>query len=328
MKKIRLTAISIICIITFFVGLTGCASVKDKSDISKNTPSTDSNTNGTSSQNSSYVMENKHNSFLSGNDDGADSIEYNKYIKKVWVVKNWSKGAYDYSSFYISKIANGEIEGKFSTGGIVVPNYRSVLGNLTGKINNDMAECQFSDKYGNKGDVKLVFKANDEIEATIEYTNKSQTYKDLSLDGTFLFKQYNLNDIDGFTQFKDQSFTVDLNSWGNVKFVSGRYIGAKHILTVCYLTNKDGDIIYDFDPPFPYDVDVKAVSFQDVNKDGLKDIIIVVGNSNDSSWQIATVFFQRDDGWFDSDSALDEEINDSGNNKDIKTITDYLSKKL
>lgn len=276
MKKIGLTTILIIYIITFCVGLTGCASIKYKSDIYENTSSTNSNTNGISNQNS-----------LSVNNDNTDSIEYNKYIKKVWIVKNWSKGVYGYSYFCISKIENGEIEGKFSTGGISAPNYGSILGDLAGKISNDTAECQFSDKDGNNGNIKLVFKANDEIEATIEYTNKSQAYKDLSLDGTFLFKPFNLNDIDAYTPFKDQSFAVDLNSWGNVKFVSGKYIGKNHILTVCFLTNADGDIFYEFNSAFPYAADVKAVSFQEVNKDGLKDIIIVVGNSDDStSWCI------------------------------------------
>lgn len=256
-----------------------------------------------------------------------DPIDYDQYIKRTWIIKKGTDDNENFS-FYISKIANGVIEGKFSMSGVVVANYQSDFGNLVGKINNDTAECQFSDKDGNQGNIKLVFKTNGEIEGTIEYMNKSQTYKDLSLDGTFLFKPYNLNDIDVFTPFKDQSFAVDLNSWGNVKFVSGRYIGKYHILTVCFLTNEAGDILYDFNAPFPYAADVKAVSFQDVNKDGLKDIIIIVGNSDNSSSQIATVFFQKDDGSFDYDDALDNEIYDSGNNKDIKTVTDYLSKKF
>ena len=265
----------------------------------------------------------------------SDTIDYSKYIKKVWVVKSWTNEAYNYSSFCISKIANGEIEGKLSTKDIAepdyyyyLPNHQVYLANLTGKINNDTAECQFSDKDGDKGNVKLVFKSNDEIEATIEYTDKSECYKDSSLDGNFLFKPYNLKYIDGFSPFNDQIFTVNLNSWGNVKFVCGKLIGGKHIPTEFYLTNEAGDILYNFNTPFPYNVDVKAVSCQDVNKDGLKDIIIIVGDSDDSSWQIAKVFFQKTDGSFDNDVGVNIEINDSGNNKYIKTVVDYLSKKF
>ena len=332
MKKISSITILIIYIVAFNITLISCGSMKNKSDSSENNSSTTSNSNGTSTTNSSTAQ--------SG--DTIKSIDYNQYIKKVWIVKSWTKGAYYYSSFCISKIANGKIEGKISTEGIVVPsqdyylpNDNGFLGGLTGEINNDTAECQFSDKDGDKGNVKLVFKTDDEIEANIEYTDKSQSYKnlsqehkDLSLDGTLLFKPYNIKDVDGFSPFKDQSFTVDLNSWGSVKFVSGKLIGGQHIPTLFYLTNNTGDILYDFGAPFPYNVDVKATSFQDVNKDGLKDIIIIVYDKNDSSLQLAKVFFQKADGSFENDGKLDQEINDSGNNKDIKAVTDYLSKKF
>lgn len=341
MKKIRLTAISIICIITFNVGLTGCANIKDNSDISDNHPSTISKTNGTSTPDPSpapaTVMPTQPCSSPSG--DNIKAIDYNQYIKKVWIVKSWTEGAYDYSSFCIFKIANKKIEGKLSTTVIAIPDYYyylpdhlGYLGNLTGTINNDTAECQFSDKNGNKGNVKLVFKENDEIEATIIFTYKSQIYKDLSLNGTFLFKPYNLKDIGGgrgsFSSFNDQCFTVDLNSWGKVNFVSGKIISERHIPTVAYLTNKDGDIFYDFTSFLPNNVNVKAVSFKDVNKDGLKDLIIILNVGDDSSWHLARVLFQNPVGSFHYDDKLSQEVNESGNNKDIKTIMDYLSKKL
>lgn len=58
---------------------------------------------------------------------------------------------------------------------------------------------------------------------------------------------------------------VDLNSWGKVKFVSGKLIGGNHIPAVFYLTDENGDILYNFQVTLPYRVDVKAVSFEDVN---------------------------------------------------------------
>lgn len=326
---------SIICIIAFNVGLTGCASIKDKSDIFENHPSTISKTNGTSIPNASSdpatVMPTQS-SIPSGSN--AKAIDYNQFIKKVWVVKSWTTNeAYDnYFSFCIYEIANGKLEGKFSISAIAEPDDEfyspDYLGNLTGTINNDTAKCQFSDKDGDKGNIKLVFKSNDEIEATIKYTEKSQNNKDKSLDGTFLFRPYNLKDIDGFNPFKDQCFTVDLNSWGNVKFVSGKIMGGSHIPTVAYLTNKNGDIFYDFTWAIPNNVDFYAVSFQDVNKDGLKDIIIIYGVGDDISSSTAKIFTQNTDGLFDVNGEMTQEINDSGNNKDIKTITDYLSKKF
>lgn len=337
MKKIYLTAILTICIITFSIGLTSCSDTKHKSDTTKNQSSTINKTNGTSTPNSSPTSNNvtatkESNSSSNGN---IKTTDYNQYIKKVWVVKDSANKDYRYSSFCISKITNGKIEGKFSTNAIAepsyyyyLPNHLGYLGNLTGTINNNTAECQFSDKDGDKGNVTLVFKTNNEIKATIKYTNKSSAYKDLSLDGTFLFIPNNLKDMNNFTPFKDQCFSVNLNSWGNVSFVSGKATGGKHIPTLFYLTNKDGDILYNFGSPFPYSVNPKAVSFKDINKDGLKDIIIIVADSEDSSSSMAKVFFQKADGSFNNDGKLDQEINDSGNNKDIKTVSDYLSKKF
>lgn len=139
----------------------------------------------------------------------------------------------------------------------------------------------------------------------------------------------NIKNIKGFAAIENQSFTVDLNSWGNVKFVSGKITGGNHIPTVFYLTNENGDILYSFeDTPFPYNVDVKAVSFQDVNKDELKDIIIIVTDNANSGKPISAVWLQNADKKFICDTKLSQEMNESGKNKDIKTVTDYLSKKF
>jgi len=303
MRRICSIVISVICMITFNVGLTDCAPV--------------SVTIVPTQLSSSPAV------------DNTEATDYGQYIKKVWIVKNWYKGACNYS-FSISKIANGEIQGKFATGDMAAPGYyyylHNHLGDLTGTINNGIAECQFSDKDGNKGNVRIVFKTTDEIEATITYVDKSQRYKDYSLDGTFLFRPYNLKDIDRFEPIIDQCFTVDLNSWGTVNFVSGKLVG-RHIPMVFYLTNKDGDVLYNFGNIAPDNMNVEAVSFQDVNKDGLMDIIIIIGFDGGSA-RIATVLFQQADGSFIIDGGLNAEINVSGNNKDIETITDYLSKKI
>lgn len=315
MKKIRLVVISIISFITFNIGLSSC-------------------TNETSIQGPSTVTATVEPTQPSSSpsEDSIDSIDYNQYIKKVWVVKSWSKGPYDNSSFWISKIANGEIKGRFLAGTNIKPDERvflsdSNIGNLSGTINNGIAECKFRDRYANVANVKLVFKTNNEIEVTIKFVNKSQIYKFISPDGTFLFRPYNLKDIDGFTPFKDQCFTVDLNLWGDVKFMSGKLIGGRHIPTVAYLTNKEEDILYDFTSFIPNNVEFNAVSFNDINNDGLKDIIIIYGVEKDISSQLARVFFQKQDGYFYFDEELNIEIDKSVKNKDIKTITDYLSEK-
>lgn len=250
------------------------------------------------------------------------TVDYSQYIKKTWVDKKGTSNV----SFSISKIVNGKITGRFNSNAPAVPNHYN-LGHLTGTINKDTAECQFSDTIGNKGSIKLVFKSSNIIEATVKLTNKSKYIKERPQEGTLQLIPYNINDIKGFSITKSQSFMVDLNSWGNVKFVSGKLTGGNHIPVVFYLTNKSGEILYDFDAALPYSVDVKAVSFTDVNNDKLKDVIIIVAG-NDSSAQVATVYLQKTDGSFSNDPKLDKEIADSGNNKDVKSIKNYLSQKF
>lgn len=329
----------LIKIIMAFLLLAGCRDTTSTNIMEQNgqSPSVSATTNITNEKSSATITPAATTTPVSTSTiTTSDLIDYNQFVKKTWVVKNDANNERN-PSFYISEIKNGKITGHLSVDGVVVPNeyyylpnYYSDLDYFFGTINKDTAECQFSSKGGDDGSVDLVFKPNGEIKATIKFTRKEISHKDASLDGTFDFTPYNLKDVDGFTSFKDQSFTVDLNSWGNVRFVSGKIKGVKRIVTVLYLTNKDGDILYDFGSPFPYDVDVKAVSFKDVNKDGLKDVIVLLSDGYDSSSeiQLARVFLQKADGLFMIDDELNQELNDSGNIKNIKTVADYLSKKF
>lgn len=258
----------------------------------------------------------------------SEAIDYSQYVKKTWIKNN---DVEERVYFSISKIENGKITGKLSAESFAPAdkNLLSFMSDFEGTINKDTAECQFHDLKGNKGTLKLVFKANNKMEGTISLSEKSKTTIQPP-EGTFEFAPDNIKNIKGFSPIESQSFMVNLNAWGNVKFVSGKLTAGNHIPTVFYLTNENGDILYQFvDVPFPYSVDVKAVSFVDVNKDGLKDVIIIVVDNYDGSGQnIATVCFQKADGTFTNDPKLYEEINASGHNKDVEAVKNYLSKKF
>jgi hypothetical protein len=259
------------------------------------------------------------------------NIEYKQYLKKTWVRKIDSEFPDNGGvSILISKIEDGKIQGEISAVGHA-PAYNMDNAEFEGTVINDTAECQLvNDSRGNKGTVELLLKPDNTIEATITITEESEDTVMRLPEGTFEFTPYNLKNINGFELTKDQTFMVDLNSWGHVQFVSGKLTGGNHIPVVFYLTNEQGDILYNFYAALPYSVDVKAVSFQDVNKDGLKDIIILVEDNYDGAAgePIATVFMQEADGSFARDNELDQEINDSGSNKDISTIASYLSSKF
>lgn len=250
-----------------------------------------------------------------------NTINYNQFTGKTWIKKN---GSYN-TSFCISSISNGKITGYLDSL-YAVPTTYDFKKNLTGTINKDTAECQLNDSKGNKGTVKLVFKENNQIEATINLTAKSQNTDMQPQEGTFEFIPYNLSSIKGFSLLKDQSFMVNLNSWGNVRFVSGKLTAGNHVPVVFYLTDNQGNLLFDFNPSLPYNVDVKAVSFVDLNKNGLKDVIIIVGANGAS--QLATVYFQNTNGSFTNNPNLDQKINNSGNNKSVKNVESYLSQNL
>lgn len=308
MKKVNLTTISTIFIIILIIGLTSCGSIKDKSDISEGSSSTISKTNETSIPDSSPTPEtviptNPRSSQL-GN--YIKVIDYNQYLKKIWVVRSWNGGAYKYFSFFIFKIENRVIEGKLSIGSIGYPDFffyslepSKYLGDLYGTVNNDVTECQFSDKVGNKGNVTLVLKKTDEIEAKIKYTDKGKDYKDLYLDGNYLFRPYNLADIKDFTPHKEHSFAIDLNSWGSVNFVSGEVDHGDKVYPAAYLTNGHDDILYKFRAPFQTGFKIIEASIKDINNDGLKDVMITTGFIGDANAErIEWIFYQLSNGSF------------------------------
>lgn len=259
------------------------------------------------------------------------TIDYSQYLKKTWV-RNTDAGFPDNGglSILISRIEDGKIQGDISMVGNA-PAYNMDSAEFQGTVDDDTAQCQLvNDSRGNKGTVELLFKPEGILEATVTITEKSEDTVMTLPEGTFEFTPYNLKDIKGFAPIEDQTFPVDLNSWGKVKFASGKLTAGSHVPVVFYLTNEDGDILYNFNAVLPYSVDVKAVSFKDVDKDGLKDIIIVVADNYEGSsgGTIATVYFQKEDGSFLNDLKLDQEINDSGNNEDINAVTNYLSSKF
>lgn len=254
------------------------------------------------------ILEFKEKEVITNNNDilQDDFINYQQYVKKIWVVDEWNGYGYLYPfSFYIIKIENGKIEGKLTTESVAIPDffYYSLdtpenSGDLVGEINHSLAECQFSDKAGNKGIVTLLFKEEDKIEATIEYTNRGKIYEDSALDGTFFFRPYNLADIDNLLIDEELSFSTKLNSWDDIQFVKGISTGNKPH-PVAYLINEKNDIIYQFSAPFPTASKIISVVIEDFNEDELKDIKIIT-DFPDSPGKVLIewIFYQMDNGLF------------------------------
>ena len=84
---------------------------------------------------------------------------------------------------------------------------------------------------------------------------------------------------------QDQSFTVELNDWGSVEFVSYKPVHNGNFDDVSFYLVKDDKVIYEF----PYYCEdnstmgyiglfdgVEAVGFRDCNNDGKNDIIVII----------------------------------------------------
>lgn len=258
------------------------------------------------------------------------NTNYNQYLKKNWIRSTDTNFPENGGlSIVISSIKDGKIKGEISAVGSG-PAYNMDSSGFEGRVEKDTAECELvDDSRGNKGTVRLNFKSPGILEATVAITERSEDNIMTLPEGIFEFAPDNLKNIEGFQPIEEQSFLVDLDSWGKVKFVSGKLTAGDHIPTVFYLTDEDGNILYQFNTTFPYSVDVEAVSFKDLNSDGLKDIVIIVSDQYEGSsgLPIANVCFQQEDGTFMTDYQLCQELNDSGNNKDIKTVTSYILNK-
>lgn len=335
----KITKQIIFLVVGSSICLTGCMSQNTKTNgttqatntkaVQVSSASSPSDGTQTTKENENAQAANNSKTAQVSSSETNNNIDYSQYNKKVWVNQQSDNAP----SFYITGISNGKITGSFSSNTIAVPtpNYPAMsLGKITGTIKDNTAVCQFSDTMGNKGSIKMVFLANNEIQATISTTAKSQYTESQTKEGTFQFVPYNIKNLgDSFIINNSQSFDVNLNSWGNVKFVSGEILSPSRKVTDFLITNKQGDIIYSFSAPFPYGYEVKAVSFIDVKKNGLKDIIILCrpGGSDDNSDNMAKVFLQNPDGTFTDDTNLDQEINNSNNNKNMESIMNYISKK-
>lgn len=137
-------------------------------------------------------------------------------------------------------------------------------------------------------------------------------------------------------RFHDQSFEVVFENWGKVRFVTG--IDIKNLRVLCiYLTDGQENVLYKF--PLASEIkwlkcdEVKAVSFVDVDKDGLADVIVIgiyntgIGGPNVLHFPVATVYFQKG-GEFVSNPDLDKRINDAYKNRTIDMVLEFAANKI
>jgi hypothetical protein len=254
-----------------------------------------------------------------------ETIDYSQYIGKTWIEKN---GAVNVISFSIQDIVNGELTGQFSAYVSATPSPYDIR-NLTGTVNADIAKSQFSDSSHNEGTIEMIFKENNEIEATITFTSKSKYM--VPKEGEFLFRPFNLDDLKEYDILEERINKVNLNSWGDVRFVPVRFLGGAYEPEIgLYLADHNGDILYRFFPDSPRGVDLADVAFVDLNKDMLKDFVIMyeAPDYKGDMFQFAMIFLQREDGKLIRNVELDEEVYGSISTKGLENVIKYLQDKF
>ncbi|WP_209940610.1 hypothetical protein [Paenibacillus sp. PvR133] len=150
-------------------------------------------------------------------------------------------------------------------------------------------------------------------------------------------------DLEPYTIQREQSFTTILNGWGEVKFIStlkdedtNDLIQAKFFLEVNSDKNVENKILYEF-PEFYGNngkmIDrIKAVSFKDLNQDGRTDIVIIadyitgVNAHGIETLPIAGIYFQKKDKTYTTLPELDKSINQTGHNRTLQNVIQYVSK--
>ena len=199
------------------------------------------------------------------------------------------------------------MEGKMVTGEIAECFYfeplgsQKYLGNLLGSIIDGVYQCHFKDGAGNEGDFELEFLKNDRIKGTIRYDHKEEYYEDTQMDGTYLFRPYNISDWEYVIIDKDKSFEVNLDSWGDVHFVVG-VMAINKSYPVAFLTNEQNDILFNFGAPYQNASEIREVVIDDMNGDGLKDVKIVTHfpfeTDEGEPWHWDWMFYQLQGGLF------------------------------
>ena len=158
------------------------------------------------------------------------------------------------------------------------------------------------------GKLHILLQHEDMIKVDIELKGENQ-----SLAYTSDFKPYNLKEIESDTRsdFDDNISNVNLDKWKEVKFVSMVRTSTRRKTLFLYLTDNDKNVLYDFSEPigFPIDFKVSEFLFEDINKDGRKDLLLVLKGITDSKLHLARVYEQNKMGGFEMNITKTNKLN-------------------
>lgn len=208
---------------------------------------------------------------------------------------------------------------------------------ISGHIDNNKLSYEFDDDgWEHGGIVDIDFKENS-IVLNIKYTkgNNDSTLWGIGEGSFTLIKDTtpvkrtltNLKD-GGLSVIENQTFNTTFENYGNVKFISGSKREDASDIPVFYIADKYENILYKLPAFYGNDAvrvkEITCVAFMDLNDDSLKDILIIgIFTDGIKETHLANIYFQNGKE-FKNDEALDDKINNSGRNKNMESVVDFV----
>ncbi len=141
----------------------------------------------------------------------------------------------------------------------------------------------------------------------------------------------------GFRKIEDQIFLVEMQTFGEVTFIPA--LDRRFNRLALFLSDEDGNIVYKTEQLetnsrnrgelYQPNKGIAAVSFQDMNGDGMIDIVLITSCMNKDpsykrrTYNVGDVLFQNERGFY-RDWRLSDKINRFSMNKSIEFIVSFV----
>lgn len=228
----------------------------------------------------------------------------NSYLHKIWIVEPGEDSSIFFdASFFLSKIENGQAEGKLMEGvAKLESNYANhemepVNRNLHGTLKNNIFEGTVKLSGEELGTVRICFLDENRARLYMKYSGER-----VIVDKTYNLKVYNYSDIIrkyNMMEERNRIFPVELDIWGKVYVRTGVADMQKTSYPLAYLTDEAGNIFFEFSASYVNGTELNRVMVEDLDGDGLRDIKIWASFlDEDTEDGIAYSFIQRETGGF------------------------------
>ncbi|MEQ8154783.1 MAG: hypothetical protein ABRQ25_07875 [Clostridiaceae bacterium] len=310
----------------------------------KTAGNTNTNTDTNTNNNNSSASDNPASSGSSDSESASNSaaaVDFSKYTGD-WAVEENLKEDFKYGiRLNITVDKDGNLKGQLSNATENVTHIAAV--EIKGKIQNNNLTLTFdNDNWDHSGTISMSFKEK-EIALSVKYdsgSNKNNlwgigegTFTLIDSDTKVTMTLYSLKS-GGFSIIENQCFSVSIENFGSVKFISGSKREDVNTKAVFYLIDNKNTVLYKFPEFYGNSAGmfktIEAVSFKDVNSDGLKDIIIITsvnkgGDTEDTI--VSSIYFQKGMSFINNIS-FDDKLNKSSSNSSISSILKYAEDNL